>query len=57
MLTAERFAARLAQANLASKSYIANFVKKANFDIKQKMLDQTKNQLNGLSKKLKKYQK
>ena len=42
MLTAESFAARLAQANLASKIYIANFVKKANFDIKQKMLDQIK---------------
>ena len=31
-LTLENFAARLAQANLASKSDIADFVKKTDFD-------------------------
>ena len=31
-LTAESFTARLAQANLASKGDIANFVKKTDFD-------------------------
>ena len=31
-LTPENFAARLTQANLASKSYIANFVNKTDFD-------------------------
>ena len=40
----EHFTARLAQANLASKSDIANFVKKA---------DLNKNELNELSKKVK----
>ena len=34
-LTAKTFAARLVQANLASKSDIANFVKKTDFDDKQ----------------------
>ena len=33
-LTAENFTARLAQANLASKSNITNFVKKTDFDDK-----------------------
>ena len=33
-LTAENFAARLAQVNLASKSDFANFVKKRDFDNK-----------------------
>ena len=40
-LTSEIFTARLAQANLASKSDIANFVKKTDFDDKLKIL--TKN--------------
>ena len=31
-LTPENFPARLTQANLASKSYIANFVNKTDFD-------------------------
>ena len=35
-VTAETFAARLAQANSASKTYIAYFVKKTNFDEKLK---------------------
>ena len=30
--TSDNFTVRLAQANLASKNYIANFVKKTNFD-------------------------
>ena len=34
-LTVKTFAARLVQANLASKSDIANFVKKTDFDDKQ----------------------
>ena len=38
-LTAENFATRLAQANLASKSDIANFVKKTDFDDKLKNLN------------------
>ena len=38
-LTAEKFAARLAPANLASKSDIANFVKKTDFDDKLKYLN------------------
>ena len=38
-LTAESFAARLAQANLASKSDIVNFVKKTNFDDKLKKFE------------------
>ena len=33
-LTAEHFAARLAQSNLASNNDIANFVKKTGFDDK-----------------------
>ena len=35
-LTVENFAARLAQANLAKKSNIANFVRKTGFDDKLK---------------------
>ena len=38
-LTAENFTARLKQANLASKSDIANFVKKIDFDDKLKNLN------------------
>ena len=38
-LTAETFAARLAQANLASNSDIATFVKKTDFDNKLKNLN------------------
>ena len=37
-LTAENVAARLAQGNLASKSDIANYVKKTDFDEKLKNL-------------------
>ena len=46
-LTVENFSARLAQANLASKSDIANFAQKT---------DLNKNKLNELSKKLKPHQ-
>ena len=38
-LTAEDFAARLEQANLASKSDIANFVKETDFDDKLKYVN------------------
>ena len=37
-LTVDNFTAILAQANLVSKNYIANFVKKTNFDDKLKNL-------------------
>ena len=37
-LTAENFAAILAQANLATKSDVANFVDKIDFDDKQKKI-------------------
>ena len=46
-LTSENFTARLKQANLESKSDVANFVKK------KKKIDLNKNELNGLSKKAK----
>ena len=47
------FTARLKQANLASKSGIANFVKKTDFDNKIKYVTSDKNGLNKLSKKVK----
>ena len=50
---AEIFALRLKQANLASKSDIANFVNKTDFDDKLKDVKSNKNELNKLSKKLK----
>ena len=37
-LTAENFAARLTQVNLASKNDISNFIKKTDFDYKLKNL-------------------
>ena len=63
-ITSQNFAPRLAQANLASKNDIANFVKKTDFDDKLKKLNKnvtsnkTKhvlvgNELNELSKKVK----
>ena len=39
MLTGENFAARLAQDNLATKSDIANFIRKTDFDNKVKNLN------------------
>ena len=52
-LTSEKFTARLAQANLASKNDIANFVKKTDFDNKLKDVTSNKNELNELSEKVK----
>ena len=51
--TAETFDLRLKRANLASKSDIANFVKKTDFDNKRKDVTSNKNELNELSKKVK----
>ena len=50
-ITSGNFTARLAQANLASKSDIANFVKKTNLDDKLKVL--VENELNEISEKVK----
>ena len=47
----ENFAARLKQANLASKNNIANLVKKTDFDNKLKDVTSNKNELNDQSKK------
>ena len=55
-LTAENFAVRLAQLNLARKTDIANFAKKSDFDNKLKNVASNKNELNKLSKNLKQYQ-
>ena len=56
-LILENFTARLAQiTNLASKSNVANFVKKTDFDNKLKNVTSNKNELNKFSKKLKQYQ-
>ena len=52
-LMSENFAARLKQAYLASKSDIANFVNKTDFDNKLKDVASNKNELNKLSKKVK----
>ena len=62
-LTAENFAARLAQANLTNKNDIANFVKRTDFDAKLQNLNKkftsnktkcvfVENELNELSKKV-----
>ena len=51
--TVEIFDLRLKQANLASESDIANFVKKTDFDNKLKDVTSYKNELNELSKKVK----
>ena len=50
MLTEERFAAKLKQSNLATKSYIANFIRKIDFDNKLKDVTSNKNELNEVSK-------
>ena len=55
-ITSQNFAARLPQANLASKSDIANSGKKTDLDDKVKTVTSNKNRLNELSKKLKQYQ-
>ena len=54
--TAEIFGLILKWANLASKSNIANLVKKADFDSTLQSVTSNKNELNELSKKLKQYQ-
>ena len=59
-LTLEYFVARLKQTNLISKSDIAYFVSKTDFNnkLENKLKDVTsnKNELNGLCKKLKQYE-
>ena len=52
-LISENFTARLKQANLASKSDTANFIKKTDFDNKPKEVTSNKNELIKLSKKVK----
>ena len=52
-LTSKNFTARLKLPNLASKSGIANFVKKVNVDNKLKHVTSNKNELNKLPKKVK----
>ena len=52
-LTAEKFSAGINQANLASKSDVANFVKKIDFDKKLKDVTSSKNELNELGEKVK----
>ena len=52
-LTSENFTARLAKANLASKSNIANFVKKTDFVTKLKNVISDKNELYELLVKVK----
>ena len=47
------FTAKLKQSNLASKSDIANFVKKTDYNNKLKNVTSNKNELNELSKKVK----
>ena len=54
--TRKNFAARSKQANLASKSNIADFVNMADIDNKLRDITSNKNELNELSKKLKQYQ-
>ena len=46
----ENFTARFKQANLASKNYIANFIKQIDFDNKLQNVTSNKNKLNELSK-------
>ena len=53
ILLLENFAARLKQANLESKSEIANFVNKTDFNNKLKDVTSNKNQINELSRKVK----
>ena len=50
------FTVRLKRSNLASKSDIANFVIKTDFDNKLKDVTSNKTELNELSKNLKQYQ-
>ena len=50
-LTPENFTARLKQANLESKTDIANFVKKTYFDVKLKTLNEISKKVKLLSSK------
>ena len=52
-LTAEKLTARLKQANLASKTDIANFIKKRQILIIKQDVTSNKNELNKLLKKVK----
>ena len=52
-MTAENFVARLKQANLTSKSNIANFVNKIDFDNELRNVTSNKNKLNELSQQVK----
>ena len=55
-MTSEHFTARLAQANLASKSDISNSVNKADFNDKLKSIISNKNELMNYQKKIKQCQ-
>ena len=55
-LTKEIFDLRLKRENLACQIDIVNFVNKTDFDNKLKDVTSNKNELNELSKKLKRYQ-
>ena len=55
-MTSKHFTARLAQANLASKSDISNSVNKADFNDKLKNIISNKNELMNYQKKLKQCQ-
>ena len=52
-LTLEKFASRLKQVNLASKTDIDNFAKKIDFNNQLQNFTSNKNELNELSKKVK----
>ena len=55
-MTSEHITARLAQANLASKSDISNSVNKADFNDKLKSIISNKNELMNYQKKIKQCQ-
>ena len=55
-MTSEHFTAKLAQANLASKSDISNSVNKADFNDKLKSIISNKNELMNYQKKIKQCQ-
>ena len=55
-MTSEHFTARLAQANLATKSDISNSVNKADFNDKLKSIISNKNELMNYQKKIKQCQ-
>ena len=55
-MTSEHFTAKLAQANLASKSDISNSVNKADFNDKLKSIISNKSELMNYQKKIKQCQ-